>query len=88
MNRCLTHIISPSLLLYILYVLCLKHEIYNALNCVLQQGEPNFFLCQCKLRVSLGPLVLRGLRGLRGDQVSWASKVQRGRKVTGATEES
>lgn len=49
---------------------------------------PNFFLFQSNLRVSLGPLVLRGLRGLREDQVSWASKVQRGRKVTGATEES
>lgn len=49
---------------------------------------PNFFLFQSNLRVSLGPLVLRGLRGHRGDQVSLASKVQRGRKVTVATEES
>lgn len=43
MNWYLTHIISSSSLLYILYVLCLKHEIYSAPNCVLQQGDSQLF---------------------------------------------
>lgn len=88
MNWYLTHIISSSSLLYILYVLCLNMKYIVLQTVCYSRVIPNFFLFQSNLRVSLGPLVLRGLRGLREDQVSWASKVQRGRKVTWATEES
>lgn len=56
--------------------------VYLVYSTLTSSGSTLFFFYLSNLRVPLGLLVIRALRGLRGDQVIQASKDQRGRKVT------
>lgn len=50
--------------------------------CILDLKLINYFFFSSNLRVILGLLGLRAPKGLQGSQVIWASRDQRGRKVT------